>query len=212
MSSVERRLHQALQSDPSGRASPDLLARVLGSIADDGVRRRRRRNVIAAWVVSTVLAATLILTLTPQRNGRLVMDWWILELATTALLIGLAFWLGPFIKRFGKAYAADVFHDNPQTGKSFIVLTDIVYYLIFTAYILFTVSFEATSATNNVDASQLKLQTARIGGILLIIGVLHGLNLVLMPVLGRLFSMNRHLAGPKQRRGADDHDTHPHPR
>ena len=208
MSSVERRLHQALQSDTSGRASPDLLGRVLGSIADDASRRHKRRRVIAAWMVSAVLATTLILTLSPQRNGRLVMDWWILELATTGLLIGLAFWLGPFIKRFGKAYAADVFHDNPQTGKSFIVLTDIVYYLIFTAYILFTVSFEASSETGNVNASQLKLETARIGGILLIIGVLHGVNLVLMPVLGRLFSMNRHLAGPSQRGGAQNHDTH----
>jgi len=208
MRSVERRLHQALQSDTSGRASPDLLGRVLGSIADDASRRRKRRRVIAAWMVSAVLATTLILTLSPQRNGRLVMDWWILELATTGLLIGLAFWLGPFIKRFGKAYAADVFHDNPQTGKSFIVLTDIVYYLIFTAYILFTVSFEASSETGNVDASQLKIETARIGGILLIIGVLHGVNLVLMPVLGRLFSMNRHLAGPSQRGGAENRGTH----
>ena len=32
-----------------------------------------------------------------------------------------------------------------------------------------------------------------IGGILLIIGVLHGLNIVVMPVLGRLFSLNRRL-------------------
>ena len=33
----------------------------------------------------------------------------------------------------------------------------------------------------------------RVGGILLIIGILHGLNIVLMPVLGRLFSLNRRL-------------------
>ena len=33
----------------------------------------------------------------------------------------------------------------------------------------------------------------RIGGILLIIGALHGINIVLMPVLGRLFSLNRRL-------------------
>ena len=50
-------------------------------------------------------------------------------------------WLGPFIKRFGRAYAADVFHDNPLTGKSYIVLTDIVYYLIFAAFILMTANF-----------------------------------------------------------------------
>ena len=31
------------------------------------------------------------------------------------------------------------------------------------------------------------------GGILLVIGALHGINIVLMPVLGRLFSLNRRL-------------------
>jgi hypothetical protein len=130
------------------------------------------------------------------------MDWWILELVTNLVLIAIALWLGPFIKRFGRAYAADVFHDNPLTGKSYIVLTDIVYYLIFTAYILFTVSFEPPGRQLDITAGQLKLQTARVGGILLIIGVLHGLNIVLMPVLGRLFSLNHRLPGRRE----DDRD------
>ena len=122
------------------------------------------------------------------------MPWWILELATNAVLVAIAIWLGPFIKRFGRAYAADVFHDNPLTGKSYIVLTDIVYYLIFTAYILFTVRVEAPNAfTDDVTAGLVKDELVRIGGILLIIGVLHGLNIVVMPVLGRLFSLNRRL-------------------
>ena len=124
------------------------------------------------------------------------MPWWILELATNLALIGIAVWLGPFIKRFGRAYAADVFHDNPLTGKSYIVLTDVVYYLIFAAYIMFTVRFApqfdwGNDITEVVTAEQLTHEVARIGGILLIIGVLHGLNIVLMPVLGRLFSLNR---------------------
>ena len=128
------------------------------------------------------------------------MPWWVLEIATTLGLVAIALWLGPFIKRFGRAYAADVFHDNPLTGKSYIVLTDIVYYLIFAAYIMFTVNFETTYEWGpDVSAAQLKVETARVGGILLIIGVLHGLNIVLMPVLGRLFSLNRRLSGTDQR-------------
>ena len=127
------------------------------------------------------------------------MPWWFLELFTTGVLIAMALWLGPFIKRFGRAYAADVFHDNPMTGKSYIVLTDIVYYLIFASYILFTVNFErAIDWDPTVDADQLKVETARIAGILLIIGVLHGVNIVLMPVLGRLFSLNRKLSGTRE--------------
>ena len=122
------------------------------------------------------------------------MPWWVLEIATDAVLVAIAVWLGPFIKRFGRAYAADVFHDNPMTGKSYIVLTDIVYYLIFAAYILFTVRLEPLPGSlGEVTAGQVESSCVRVGGILLIIGVLHGLNIVLMPVLGRLFSLNRRL-------------------
>ncbi len=122
------------------------------------------------------------------------MPWWVLEVGTNVVLIGIAMWLGPFIKRFGRAYAADVFHDNPMTGKSYIVLTDVVYYLLFTAYILFTVRLEPQLKWfGEANAEQLKESLVRIGGILLIIGALHGINIVLMPMLGRLFSLNRRL-------------------
>ncbi len=122
------------------------------------------------------------------------MDWWVLELFTNALLVAVALWLGPLIKRFGKSYAADVFRANPRTGKSFIVLTDIAYYLIFFSYVLFTVSFQLKGGWDQtVGGSQLQHEVARIGGILLILGVLHGLNLIALPVMGRLLTMNRRL-------------------
>ena len=181
---IEQRLRRALTDDTGTRPSTDLFDRVVGSIEDDRSRRRRRRRYVALGVLTLTLGI-----------GRLAMDWWILELFTTGVLAAIALWLGPFIKRFGRAYAADVFHDNPRTGKSYIVLTDIVYYLIFSAYILFTVNFESQGWGPYVGAAQLKVETARVGGILLIIGILHGLNIVLMPVLGRLFSLNRTLSG-----------------
>ena len=122
------------------------------------------------------------------------MDWWILELITMAVLVAIAFWLGPLIKRFGRSYAADVFRANPRTGKSFLMLTDVAYYLIFFSYILFTVSFEPKGTWDDtVNAAQLQHETARIGGILLIIGVLHGVNLLALPVMGRLLTLNRRL-------------------
>jgi hypothetical protein len=197
VSALEERLHDALTSgDPGRTVSPDLFARVVGSIEDDRSRRRRVRSTATAWVAA-VAAATATVTIL-KREG-VDMPWWTLEIATTLGLIAIALWLGPFIKRFGRAYAADVFHDNPLTGKSYIVLTDVVYYLIFTAYILFTVRFEPepswshTGLVIDATAGQLKFEVERVGGILLIIGVLHGVNIVLMPVLGRLFSLNRRL-------------------
>ena len=196
MTSIEQRLRRALAEEETARPSPDLFARVAGSIEHDRDRRRERRRYVPGAAVLLALGTVGVLTLTPRENGSLAMDWWILELFTNAVLVAIALWLGPFIKRFGRAYAADVFHDNPLTGKSYIVLTDIVYYLIFTAYILFTVNFTAgLDWDTHVNGNQLKVETARIGGILLIIGVLHGLNIVLMPVLGRLFSLNRSLSG-----------------
>ena len=199
MSDLEHLIEEALRPiSATPPPSRDLFARVLDSVADDRTRRRRARRTVAQWVAGIAVVTALVLTLTPQSNGDLLMPWWILELATTLVLVAIALWLGPFIKRFGRAYAADVFHDNPQTGKSYIVLTDIVYYLIFTAYILFTLSFAPRGDWDNlftglVTPQQLESEVVRIGGILLAIGILHGLNIVLMPVLGRLFSLNRRL-------------------
>jgi hypothetical protein len=122
------------------------------------------------------------------------MPWWLLELITNAVLIGIVLTLGPLIKRYGKSYAADVFVANPRTGKSYLVLMDIAYYLIFGAYILFTASFEQGSDwAVTVNAAQLKVETARIGGMLLLMGLLHGLNVITLPIIGRLLSLNRRL-------------------
>jgi len=195
MADLESRLHEALGDvGDHSQPSPDLFARVVGSIADDRARRRHYRRIALSWAVGVAVVVALTISLTPRDEEGLHMPWWILEIATDVVLVAVAVWLGPFIKRFGRAYAADVFHDNPLTGKSYIVLTDIVYYLIFTAYILFTIRVDApVYYQGEVHPDLVKVELVRIGGILLIIGVLHGLNLVIMPVLGRLFSLNRRL-------------------
>ena len=51
MSALEDRLHDALTSgDPGRTVSPDLFARVVGSIEDDRSRRHRLRRTVIAWV------------------------------------------------------------------------------------------------------------------------------------------------------------------
>ena len=206
MTTLEHRLSEALragadQIDPA----PDLFERVKGSIEDD-VRRRTRRLWMSAAAASWVGALSALgWGLSSTRDGRTIMPWWAMELLTTLILIGMAIWLGPFIKRFGRAYAADVFRANPATGKSYIVLTDIVYYLIFIAYILFTTHFEPDEGWGEiVNAAQFRGSVVRVGGILLIIGLLHGLNIVLMPVLGRLFSLNRRLDALNRSDGVEE--------
>jgi hypothetical protein len=130
------------------------------------------------------------------------MDWWVLEVITVVVLIAALLVLGPLIKRYGRSYAADVFRANPRTGKSYIVLMDVAYYLIFTAYILFTTRFEPdTSWGYTVGADQLRAETVRLGGMLLLMGMLHGANVLSLPIVGRLLGMSQHLeidAGPSE--------------
>lgn len=122
------------------------------------------------------------------------MAWWILELIVTGVLLTIVLVLGPLIKRFGRSYAADVFRANPRTGKSYLVLMDIAYYLIFTAYILFSAKFQPdTGWRETVNAAQIEGSLVRIGGMLLIMGVLHGLNVLSLPIIGRLLGFSRDL-------------------
>ena len=195
MVSVEDRLRVALHDGARAvHESPDLFARVELSIDDDRRLRVQHRALVTVAACIVVALASIAVAVIDVKEGGLLMDWWILEVITTLVLVAIACWLGPLIKRFGRSYAADVFRANPRTGKSFIMLTDIAYYLIFFAYILFTVTFAPRDTwADTVNADQLQFETARIAGILLIIGVLHGLNLLALPVIGRLLTLNRQL-------------------
>lgn len=122
------------------------------------------------------------------------MDWWILELVTVGVLIAVVGVLGPLIKRFGRAYAADVFRANPGTGKSYLVLMDFAYYMIFGAYVLFVIKWEPdTGWAQEVNADQLQASVVRLGGMILLMGLLHGLNVLTLPLIGRVFTLNRRL-------------------
>jgi hypothetical protein len=195
VSTIETRLREALlQGTAAVEDSDDLFARVQLSIDEDRRLRRQRRRLLTIVFCFVGALASVVAAVTDHEQGRLLMDWWVLELISTGVLVAIALWLGPMIKRFGRSYAADVFRANPRTGKSFIVLTDVAYYLIFFAYILFTVSYEPKGNWDDtVTPAQLQHETARLGGILLTIGMLHGLNLLALPVMGRLLTLNRRL-------------------
>ncbi|MFZ9042098.1 MAG: hypothetical protein ACO225_10515 [Ilumatobacteraceae bacterium] len=194
MTRLDRLLHDALAAaGEQVEPTPDLFDRITADISADRARRRlRRRAAVAATGVATAVTAAISLII--YRQGEPHMDWWILELIAFAVLATIALLLGPFIKRFGRSYAADVFRSNPGTGKSFIVLTDFAYYLIFTAYIAFTTQVDRPSDwASTVSAEQVQFNIARLGGILLIIGLLHGVNLLVLPIIGRLLTLNRRL-------------------
>ncbi len=221
MTRIETLLRDALaaagdQTEPS----EDLFVRIRHGIDLD---RRRRRRVFQVAAAFTAAGSVSTLTLIYFRTGDRHMAWSTFELISFVIMATVALVLGPFIKRFGRTYAADVFRSNPSTGKSFIVLTDFAYYLIFSAYILFTTRIERPSNwSENVGAVQLQDELTRLGGILLIIGLLHGVNLLVLPVIGRLLTLNRRLdqqmrriakreADPNEPRHPDELDGHPGP-
>ncbi len=191
-STLERRLIEAFaEARTSVFENPDLFARVTGSVSE-AHDRRRFRSTLAAWIFVFLAAnAALALALSDFDNRRFNMQWWVIELITNIVLVALAIGLGPFIKRFGRSYAADVFRANPRTGKSYLVLTDVAYYLIFTAFVLFTVTFVERPSWRLSTGTQLKAEVARVGGILLIMGILHAINVVALPIIGRLLSSNK---------------------
>jgi hypothetical protein len=195
MTRLESRLRDALYAEAQQvEESPDLFARVKGSLDDDARRRRWRRRVAAIAATTLAVCAGLLATVTEFREGELFMDWRILELITTVLLVTIVIVLGPFIKRFGKSYAAEVFRANPSTGKSFIVLMDFAYYLVFGAYVLFTVMLHRPESWSDMaNAAQFKDETTKVAGILLLMGILHGVNLLLLPIIGRLLMLNKQL-------------------
>jgi len=193
MTAIERELTETFRAATARTVeSDDLYERVARAIAARDERRRRNLHITVGAVA--VLSAIGALVLSALQEGSLHMPWYILELITNLVLLGTAVALGPLIKRFGKSYAGDVFRANPRTGKSFLALTDVAYYLIFLSFIMFTMSFERHSDwTYHVGAEQIKVEVSRLGGILLIIGLLHAANIVFLPVIGRLLTMNRQL-------------------
>ncbi len=190
--SLEQRLIAAFaDARTSVTESPDLFARVTRSL-EDSVARRRWRWTVAGWLLAFLAAnAGLALALSYSNDRGFIMKWWVIELITNIVLIAIAVGLGPFIKRFGRSYAADVFRANPRTGKSYLVLTDVAYYLIFTSFVLFTVTFVEPSDWQVSTGAQMKSEVARVGGILLLMGILHAANVVALPIIGGLLSSNR---------------------
>jgi len=186
---MEHRVRSALGGLDSVEPSNDLWVRVTRSIEEDLVRRRRMRFILAATAFAVVAVVVLGIMFRVQTSiGRLAIEWRAMEGIETLVLALLILVLGPAVRRFGEGYAEAVFRANPTTGTGFARLLDVSYYLVFTGYLLVSTEFERPSEALFGLGNQMEAAAGRVGGLLLFMGVLHGLTILIMPLLGVVFT------------------------
>jgi hypothetical protein len=191
---VEQRLIEVFQTSPQVEPSPDLFSRVVHSIEED--RRHRRRIVRTTATALALLAALVAVGAMSFRDGpgRLQghVDRPTMELLQWIALAVLLVALGPAIRRFGRGYASDLWPSDAVTPVALLRLMDVAYYLVGAGYILVTAEFQfADSLANDRLAEQLAGASVRLGGLLLVLGVLHATTLFALPLMAFVHNATR---------------------
>jgi hypothetical protein len=181
---VEQRLVRAFRDVDRVEPSPDLWSRVVHSIEED--RRHRRRVVISAASLAAavlVLVAVGVAALRDGPGGRYVHGP-TLELLELVALTFTATLLGPAIRRFGRGYVSDLWPGDETLPTALLRLLDLAYGLVLAGFVLLTTQLEPPRAAATAGlADQLAEAAARLGGLLLVVGLLHAVTLVLLPVV-----------------------------
>lgn len=199
--SLEDRLVEALHRTDQVQPGVDLFARISRSIDEDR-KFRKRVGMTAASVTFglALLAAASASVSRPHPGGGVIWPKWWLQVLMVSVLVPVLLALAPAIRRYGKPFIDDAFHMSPATGYRFARLLDIAYYLAFGGLILGFVDVTAATSMVTVGDDVFIDTVAKIAIFLLVLGVAHTLNLLVMPVVGLVFSSSvrrtrRRLAG-----------------
>lgn len=186
--SLEQRLQDALHSADSYQPSPDLFARVARSVEEDTAHRRRVMKVFLVISAAAVLLALFTgVNISTGPTGRPLISAWVLEVVETAVMIGILLALGPSIRRFGQNYVDEVFRISEGTGRRFLRLLDIAYYLVFAGVILTSAEI-ANLGIDVLLSVGLEESLTRIALMLLVMGALHATTLIILPGIGFIYS------------------------
>lgn len=182
---IEDRLRDALREADQVEPSVDLFERLTLSLEEDRARRRRLVTAIGATVLCLALMSAYSLWAFGESSGT-VMGWKVVipQLAISAVLIVA---LGPNIRRFAAGFVDDVFHLTPETGRRFLAVLDIAYYLTFTGLVLVDADVWHLSMEMPV-ASLLEASARRVAFLLLAMGMLHAVNIASLPILGLVYN------------------------
>jgi hypothetical protein len=182
--SLEQRLIDTLHRADEFQPSPDLFARVERSLEEDA-RHRRRVGWTAAGIAAGMVAITFLLqaTISHSSRGLLTAPGWVLGLIVNAIKIGLIFSLGPSLRRLGQPLIADVFRLGPATGKRFLDLLDIAFYLFLFGLILVETHPQQWGETV-VLAVDGWYWTGSLGTFMLMMGLGHAATIAALPLIG----------------------------
>ena len=194
---LEHHLIDTLRTADDYAPSADLFAKVQRSIEEDRAHRRRLRGAIL-WLAAALVAVTVFVLVTVRlEDGQVDMSFASLEFLVTAVMVAIVAVMGPAIRRFGQTYERNVFAGSPETGRRVLGLLDIAYYLIFGAYILMTLMFEPPRDLPLGDrqfTDALLFEAQRLGGLVLLMGLLHITLLLALPIVGLVHSANQRRA------------------
>lgn len=189
---VEQRLIEVFRTSAVAEPEPDLWNRVVHSIEDD--RRHRRRVVRTASIMLASLAAVVAVVVASIEDGNFgrYVHRPTMEVVEVLVLTILLLALGPAIRRFGRGYASDMWPAGASLPRALLRLLDIAFYLVGAGYILLSTRFEfADGLLDDRFAEQLNEATIRIGGLLLLSGVLHATTLFVLPIVALVDNSTR---------------------
>jgi hypothetical protein len=186
---IEERLRDTLRGAAGYEPSPDLWERVERSISEDHIRRRRLARIAAGTaILATGVMAVALAALTRTDAGMSV-DWRTMQALEILVMAAVIVALGPAVRRFGEILVVDVFRASSATGRAFLAVLDVAFYLVTVGYALVTTRLDRPGVLDvNVLSGQLSDAATRVGGLLLLIGVLHVAVLFTLPILGVTFT------------------------
>lgn len=187
--SLEKRIAEALHSADDYQPSFDLFARLHRSIEEDRAHRRRLR-VTATLVVLGVAALAGFLVSVAQRSpdGVITVPKWSVQVTVGVVLTAVLVTLGPALRRLGTPLLEEVFHLSPSTGRRFSRLLDIAYYLYFGGTIIGGLDPVGLARQIGFASDEMRSALAQVAGFLLQLGIVHTINLALLPLIGLLFT------------------------
>lgn len=185
---TEERLVDALHAADSFEPSPDLFSRLQRSIEENRAHRRR----VLLWSGGIVILLTMVVTwvavaVEVNAQGRATIESWRLVVAYLAVAGGLVVGLGPHLRRFGSGFLEGVFFLDTATGRDFIRVLDVAYYAVFAGLILVDADHWNLGQTQMLQPT-LETHARLLAVLLLVMGLLHVANLIVLPILGLVFN------------------------